>query len=465
MITPNVIAYFALLSWPFVAIYLFSRRPLSQAIIWTILGAYLLLPARLVIKFEMIPGFDKNSVATIAALIGCVLVTRRLPKLFYRLGAVEILILMLLIGPFITSELNGDEIHIGSLVLPGVGIYDAGSAVIAEFLFFIPFVLGRQFLRDERNTEQILRAIVAAGLIYSLPMLFEIRMSPQLHTWIYGYFPSSFEQQFRYGGFRPVVFLGHGLLAAFFVFVAVAASAALWRLKIRVIRLPSAGITAYLGVLLILCKTLSVLVYAGMLVPLIRWATPRMQTRAAAALVIIALSYPTLRVIDLIPTTLMLEAATSIDPVRAASLKTRFDNENLLLRHASERFWLGWGRFGRSRVYDESGRDSSITDGEWIIRMGTFGFVGFAAEFGLIAMSVFCAASALRSMKSSREAVLLATLALIVAINLVDSLPNASISPVSWLFAGALLGQAEDMRARSRSLTSRSTLVELGRTN
>ena len=75
----------------------------------------------------------------------------------------------------------------------------------------------------------MLRGLVVAGLIYSLPMLFEVRMSPQLHTWIYGYFPHSFGQQMRDGGFRPVVFIGHGLGVAFFVMTTVVAAAAFWR--------------------------------------------------------------------------------------------------------------------------------------------------------------------------------------------------------------------------------------------
>src|SRR5262249_17769116 len=178
----------------------------------------------MVIKFEMMPALDKSSIPNIAAFIGCVLVTGRFPRLFNRFGLAEILMLMFLIGPFITSELNGDEIRVGAIVLPGVGIYDAGSAVIAEFLFFLPFILGRQYLKNAVDHEQILRALVIAGLLYSLPMLFEVRMSPQLHTWIYGYFPHSFAQQIREGGFRPVVFLGHGLLVAFFALTTVVAS-------------------------------------------------------------------------------------------------------------------------------------------------------------------------------------------------------------------------------------------------
>src|SRR5262245_32865990 len=98
---PNLLAYIALLAWPLVALYFYSTRPIGQATVWTILGGYLLLPVGSNIKFEMIPVFDKYSTSSLAALVGCVLVTRKLPRVWYRFGLAEFLILMLLISPFI----------------------------------------------------------------------------------------------------------------------------------------------------------------------------------------------------------------------------------------------------------------------------------------------------------------------------------------------------------------------------
>ena len=133
---------------------------------------------------------------------------------------------------------------------------------------------------------------------------------------------------------------------------------------------------------------------------------------------------------------------------RADSLKTRFVQEQQLLDHASERLWFGWGRFGRNRLFKGwQGRDSSTTDGYWIITLGTFGLVGFAALFGLLALTVFRARAALRIAQTKQDGQLVAALALIVAINMFDLLPNSSISPWTWLLAGALLGRAEAIYA------------------
>jgi hypothetical protein len=446
----NWIAYFALLIWPVVALYLYSRLPVGQATLWTILGGYLLLPDTLAIKVEMIPAFDKSTMPNLAALIGCTLYARRLPKIFHAFGLAEVLILLVLIGPFITSMLNSDEIRIGETVLPGVGFYDAGSSAIYKFIFMLPFFLGRQFVRSAENNAEILRIMVIAGLAYSLPMLFEVRMSPELSTWIYGYQGIGVPAAFRDGGSRPVVFLTNGLLVAFFAMTTTVAAAALWRTQTRIRRWPPSGITAYLTFVLVLCKTMGALVYGAALMPLVRWASPRLQLRVACVLVTIALAYPMLRSVDVFPTNAFLQAARVVSVDRADSLNTRFVNENLLLERASERPWFGWGRYGRGRVYNGwLGSDSTLSDGYWIVLLGATGIVGFIGTFGLLSLPVFRAVNALKFTQTMREALCLAALALIVAISVVDLLPNASISPWTWLLVGALLGRAEMLRAAS----------------
>ena len=449
-IHPNLVAYAALLIWPLVALCLYSRLPVAQATMWTILGGYLLLPFGTEIKLKMIPAFDKVSIPNLAALVGCALYALRRPRFFLGFGLAEAFIVVLIFGPFITSMLNGDAIVIGETVLPGVGPYDAGSAVIRSLIEILPFFLGRQFLRNSADSPDILRVLVIAGLFYSLPMLFELQMSPQLNRWIYGYTQFVWGDEVRGGGFRPQVFLTNGLLVAFFALTATVAAAALWRTKTRILRLAPGGITSYLTFVWLLCQSLGTLVYGAVLVPLVRWASPRLQLRIACVIVSIALAYPLLRVADLVPTTSTLEVTSAVSADRAASLKTRFDNEDQLVARAWERKWFGWGRYGRNRVHQGwLGGDSSITDGYWIIVLGMFGLVGFAATFGLFSLPVFRAAKALK-FATAKEAPCLSAVALIVAINIFDCLPNASITSWSWLLAGALLGRAEALSVAAR---------------
>lgn len=446
--TPNWFSTCALILWPVVAFCLYQSRPVNQATLWTILGGWLLLPVGAAIKFEMVPQFDKVSIPNLAALIGCMLVLRRPPRLWYKFGLPEVLLLMWLFGPFITSELNTDPLVYGATVLPPETLYDAVSAVVGQFIFLIPFFLGRQLLQNSTDNKEILRTLAIAGVIYSVPMLFEIRMSSQLHTWVYGYFPHSFLQQARDGGFRPVVFLGHGLVVAFFAMTTAVAAAAFWRTRTKILQLPAAGVTAYLGAILFFCKSLASLVYGTVLVPVVRFAKPQLQVRVAMVLAALALSYPLLRTADLVPTEMMTNVGRLVSEDRAELLKYRLYQEQQLLEHASRRPLFGWGRFQRNRVFDvEEGKDVSITDGRWVITLGVYGLFGFVAEFGLLALTVFRAASALRFIKPAGDRIYLAALALIVAINMVELLPNSTLSPWTWLLAGALLGRAEALRS------------------
>ena len=167
--------------------------------------------------------------------------------------------------------------------------------------------------------------------------------------------------------------MGHGLLVSFFFCTTAVAAAAFWRTNtqvMRTVRLPASGITAYLSVVLVLCKTASSTIYGAVLVPLVRFTGPKMQLSIAVLLVSVALLYPILRTADLVPTSAALDLAGSISLDRRDSLETRFKNEDALLERASQRFLFGWGRYGRSFIYDERGNETSATDGTWIITLG-----------------------------------------------------------------------------------------------
>jgi hypothetical protein len=449
----NWFASFALIAWPCLAIYLFATQRLSQAILWTVLGAQLALPAGASFKFEMIPTFDKSSIPNLCVLIGCLIVSKRPLRIVNKIGLTELLIVTFFVSPIITSQLNGDPIIVGEGVLPGVGLYDALSAAENSFIYVIPFFVGRQFLRTAEQNKEILYVLAMAGLIYSFPMLFEIRMSPNLQYWVFGFAPGgpgNFAMTVRGGGYRPMVFMGHGLIAAFFMMTTAVAATALWRARIRLHQIPLSAVTAYLSGVLMLCKSFGAALYGIVLIPIVRLASPRFQVRFAIVLVSIALVYPALRSSGLFPTQTVLVMVNSFSTDRAGSLKFRFDNEDNLLRRAFERPLFGWGRYGRNRVYNEdSGRDESITDGLWIITMGQYGLIGFLAQFGLLSLTVFRAARAFKLARSMNEAIFVAALSLILSINIVELLPNAGLFPWTWLLCGALLGRSESLQAQA----------------
>jgi hypothetical protein len=462
----NWFAITALLIWPIVGLYLFSSQPLRNALLWTILGGFLLLPVGAGIKLAPgIPLLDKISVPALTALMGCLLFSSRSFRSIRRYSLVDALLFVFIVSPLVTSELNGDAVLSGpEVVMPGVGLYDGISAVISQVVFALPFILGRRFLREPLDTELTLKYLALAGAAYTLPMLFEIRMSPQLHRFFYGYYQFGFGTGMRDGGFKPAVFLDNGLVASFFLMTAMCASVALWRIRRRVSLLPAAWLPGYLGGVLLLCRSLGSLLYGLILAPAVHFAKPRTLIRLAGLFVVISVGYPLLRTANLVPTDSMVQVAQKISQDRADSLLFRFDHEKQDLDRALQRPYFGWGRFGRSRVYDEWGNDISVTDGRWIITLGQFGLVGFLAEFGLLAASVIAAASAARHARSSADAILLGTVALIIAINMIDLLPNASLSPWTWLLAGTLVGRKESFLMGALSSSRTSEAIALGKT-
>jgi hypothetical protein len=453
-------ALVALLLWPIVSLCIFAAvKTLSQALIWTVLGAQLLLPFGAVLKFPMIPQIDKITIVNFTALLGCLIFaknrTARSPTKF---GLVEVLLLSYIVGPIVTSQLNPDNILVGGRFIPGVGLYDALSAAEMALIIIIPFMLGRRFLRTAEDCYAILVILTVCGLLYSIPLLFEIRFSPQLHYWVYGYYPTDFIQAVREGSFRPMVFMGHGLLAAFFLMTSFLAATALWRSRVSVGQVPSSIASPILGVVLLLCKSMGALIYGAVGGLLVFFTRPKTQLRIATLLVTISLMYPLLRSFNLVPTTQIIDIAKSIDKERGESLEFRFLNEDGLLERAFERPFFGWGRYGRSRVYDvDTGKDISVTDGRWIIDIGQFGLIGFLAEFGLLAICVFRATSAFRLLQSAKDQIAFAALALIVSISIFELLPNSGLIPWTWLVSGALLGRSEALLAR-RSARSQNQM-------
>jgi hypothetical protein len=434
---PNAVAYLALILWPVVTLALFASMRPPKALIWSLLGGYLLLPVNTAFDFPGVPALDKTSIPNISALFGAILFAKgpvvRLPREWW----VMTLMVAYITSPIFTVLTNRDALQFGSFLLPGLRPYDAFSAAAYTGIYLIPFVLGYNILKGPRAQDYVLRALVLAALGYSLLMLLEIRLSPQLHTWIYGFFPHSFAQQVKDGGFRPVVFLGHGLLVAIFTTMALIAAAYLAQRREKFFGVSAWFWVVYLAGLLILCRSLGALML-GMAGVGVMFLFSRSRVRLICAVVAVTvLAYPLLRGADIVPVQAMADQIAAVNEERAASLQTRIDNEGSLLVKANQRPLFGWGSFGRNRVYDEStGKDLSITDGTWIIIVGSYGWVGYIAAFGLLCLPMVAA-----SRRGARLSPASAAISLILAINLIDLMPNSSLSPLTWLLAGTLMSR------------------------
>jgi hypothetical protein len=421
---------------------LFGSFAPHRAAFLSLLSATLVLPVGYGWLLPGVTWLDKATLPLLSAIAAC-LVTAPGEFRHMRLrGTTLALVAAVGIGSMITAFTNSDEYSVGGIQLPGLTAWDGfGLFRSWAFLLLLPFLLGRMLVRDLRQLEQLLRPLVVGFLIYSLPMLWEVRMSPQLHNIVYGYLPYQFLQMVRAGGYRPAVFMGHGLPLAILTSFAVLGSVMLWRRGRTIRGMPPAVVTFYLGALVALCKTLSAVLYSGVGGALMFFASPKTLVRVAVAIACIVLAYPLLRSMDLFPSSMLTRLSASASEDRSASLAFRFENEDLLLAHARERLLFGWGGYGRNRVFDEEGHDTTVVDGLWIILLGDSGAVGFGSIFGLMLLPIFRAGRALRNLRSASDRRLLASMALLVALNWADSLPNALSGGVLMVFVtGAFSG-------------------------
>ncbi|PTB82866.1 hypothetical protein C9933_00400 [Methylophaga nitratireducenticrescens] len=421
--------------------FLLKRFGTAKGILLSLLIAYLLLPAGFEVDFPVIPPLNKYTLTSLVLLIYLIITNQ--PTGFKELKGWHKLVLMaLIVSPFLTSITNQERY----LFIQGLSLYDGLSQSGIEFLNFFPFLLGLAYFNTYDKQILLLRLVAIAAVLYSIPVLYEIRMSPQLHSTIYGYFPHSFLQQYRDSGFRAVVFLGHGLVVATFLAAGFACLFALHKAQIRTWRFDNRLLLLVLFVTIVLQKSYGAIIYALIAITMISLFSPRKIHLASVGIATIFLTYPITSSIGIFPHKEIVNIAESLSPERAQSLSFRFEHENTLLQHALKKPEFGWGSWGRNRVYDpETGADLSVTDGNWVITLGTGGWLRFITLFYFVVMSTYLAYRTQKYLRGSEDEknkqYLMSVHSLVVALILLDQMPNSSLHPLYWLVIGALFGR------------------------
>lgn len=444
---PNILVGTSLLLYPLAVAWAFSSLGPRRGVLASVLGGWLFLPSFDAAFGGRIPVIHTKAafVPAVVLLVALLLDGARWRRLRPRL--IDLPVLVLALSP-LGASLSND-----------LGLYDGVAATVATAMVWaVPWFLGRVYLDGPGGIDALADSVVVAGLVYVPLCLWEVRMSPQLHRYVYGYSPfgSDFTQVMRFGGYRPSVFMADGLMASMFMAIATLLATWLWRCRARrsFWRVPVGWAASALGATTILSKSAGaiLLLFAGLGV---LEATRRMRTPVLIlALLAAPPIYAAARISGWSGEDLAEVAERYIGADRADSVRFRMDNEDMLLAKALQRPWLGWGGWGRSRVYDNEGKDLTVTDGLWVLALGTTGLVGLLATWAALALPVlaFLRAFPSRFWADPRIAAAAACAVSLLAWT-VDDIFNAMVTPVYPMIAGTL--SALYLAARARRLHPR----------
>jgi hypothetical protein len=230
----------------------------------------------------------------------------------------------------------------------------------------------------------------------------------------------------------------------------------------QISRAPAGLVATYLGVILLLCKTLGATLYALVAAPIVLFTKPRTWVTVAVTLLLFVCAYPLLRTYELVPLQGIASAASTVSTDRSSSFQFRVENEEKLLARANEKPFFGWGTWGRNRIFLEgSGQDISTTDGAWIITLGMFGWLGYLCLFGLFAAAAWRARNGVRG-PVTQSSLALGGVTLLLAMNVIDMLPNAALTPLTYAMAGSIAGCVRAKSARSARPLKRSLAPAAG---
>ncbi|MCS6811958.1 MAG: O-antigen ligase domain-containing protein [Cyanobacteria bacterium] len=434
--SPNAIAVLVIVAWLPFFIFLFQQYPPRRALVIGIIAAWLFLP-EIARSLPGLPDYSKASATIYAALVAIMLFD---PGRFstFKPGLLDIPILVWWFCPFVTSIVNG------------LGAYDGVSAVIAQTISWgVPYLLGRLYLSNLQGLKDIAVGIFIGGVVYIPFCLFEVRLSPQLHRIVYGAHASGdFSQAIRYGGFRPTVFMSHGLAVGAWMMIATLAG--IWLLQSKTLGkklfyIETKWLVMALSLTFVLLKSTGA--YVSLLLGLIIMGTGRfLKTGLLVFVIIIAIcvylytntmteSYFTDQLIDYL--------SNIFPPDRIQSLAYRFNNEEVLVDHARKQILFGWGGWDRSTTIRPEDGKRAVQDSLWIIAFGMNGIVGLVSFLGTMLVPIWAICWKYPARTWMRPDIApVVFLAVGLLLYTIDCLQNAMLNPTYLLVIGGLTGFA-----------------------
>ena len=347
-----------------------------RGVMAAIVIGWLFLPPARGVNLPGLPQYTKEFAVSYSILIG-VIFSDSTRLLSFKPKIIDIPMLVWIIAPLFSSVTNG------------LGYYDGFSAVYFNlFVFGIPYLMGRIYIRTPNDVKTVAIWFIIAGLIAIPFALWESRMSPTLNNTIYGYKVHKDHMSRRLGGYRPTLFMRHGLEVG--LWMATSSAVALWlwitspkQFKVFNYKIPSVAIIVLfatlmsrsLGSLILLAGTTATAFF-------VRVTGVRI---ALIALVLFPSFYLTVRLSNVWAPDEMTSFISSINEERAKSLEARLGQELVISKHAFKHPLFGWGGQNRFRPLNDDGSFIPV-DGMTTITLGKNGLVGLVSFLALTSL-------------------------------------------------------------------------------
>lgn len=429
------------------------KRPLGGSLMLALMVGWMWMPSGVSLDLPMIPAMAPGIQVALAAFIAVLVYHGGRIRQAKLIRYIPILTLCV-ISAIGTYRNNTDSVVYGGLVLPGMTTWDIVNFTIEYMLtMLIPIALGLAAFRTRTDAIAGLYAMCLAGLAYAPLVYYEIKMAPVLQERIFGFRPfMSFLQAVRDGGFRPQVFMSHGLSLATAWCVIQVAVAALYRIKKpRIWRLPTGTALVFFLVTQVLIKAKAALAMSLLTIPLVLWAKPVHIARMSMIIAVCSFVYPVLHMTGNFPDEKISEYLEPFGAERVESMRFRFDNEIVMTEHAMKRPWFGWGGFGRDRIYDvNTGNSLVVQDGYWIITLGVRGVFGYLLLYGLYTWPLFVIWWRFEVLKDPRDQIITGAYAIMTAIMVFNSIPNMAMNVMPYTLGAAVLALLQTLPAQEK---------------
>lgn len=434
----QIFAHVAMFGWvPFVlSLFLVSRPQYRhRVVVFAYVAGWMFLPT-VTYDIARFPDWSKVTATNVAVLLASAMVEPgRLAS--FRPRWFDLPVIYFCIVQFLSAVTNG------------YGVYEGFSATLhATIIWGVPWFLGRVYFSSSGPLQDLCKGIVMAAMVYAPLAYYEMRMSPHLHRIIYGSDVRANFENYRIFGplsWRPTIFMETSFSTCMIFAVATLLAFWMWRSgrPRSVFRIPVQWIFLGLLITTILCKTVSAI---GVMALGFFVLVPQRFTVSRTFIILLLALAPTYMLVRSTGRWSGDVAVNAVEGVlgvrRAESLQTRFDNEDSLVDRALLKPVFGYGRYGgEARIRDEYGRDISLTDGLWIITLGTNGITGLVALTAILLtpLALFARRFPPRTWVAPVVGAA-APLAVTLGMHMVDNLMNGYPNPMFALAAGGLAG-------------------------